>query len=85
MRSGRLGRGIAFGALEFANNTQFFDGLHTFLPALWSRSSATHGCVLHVPRVVAYVEEDVDEALADAQDLLDKARDVTLVRSAVYQ
>jgi transposase InsO family protein len=37
------------------------------------------------PRVVAYVEEDADKALADAQDLLDEARDVALVRSAVYQ
>jgi hypothetical protein len=37
------------------------------------------------PRVVAYVEEDADKALADAQDLLDKARDVALVRLAVYQ
>jgi hypothetical protein len=36
-------------------------------------------------RVVAYVEEDAQTALADAQDLLDKARDVTLTRSAVYQ
>jgi hypothetical protein len=35
--------------------------------------------------VVAYVEEDADRALADAQDLLDEARDVALVRSAVYQ
>jgi hypothetical protein len=37
------------------------------------------------PRVVAYVEEDADKALADAQDLLDEAQDVALVRSAVYQ
>jgi hypothetical protein len=37
------------------------------------------------PRVVAYVEEDAEKALADAQDLLDEARDVTLARSAVYQ
>jgi hypothetical protein len=37
------------------------------------------------PRVVAYVEEDAEKALADAQDLLDEARDVALVRSAVYQ
>jgi hypothetical protein len=36
------------------------------------------------PRVVAYVEEDAEKALADAQDLLDEARDVALVRSAVY-
>jgi hypothetical protein len=35
--------------------------------------------------VVAYVEEDAEKALADPQDLLDEARDVTLVRSAVYQ
>jgi hypothetical protein len=37
------------------------------------------------PRAVAYVEEDADKALADAQDLLDEARDVTLVWSAVHQ
>jgi transposase InsO family protein len=37
------------------------------------------------PRVVAYVEEDVEKALADAQDLLNEARDVALARSAVYQ
>jgi transposase InsO family protein len=37
------------------------------------------------PRVAAYVEEDADKALADAQDLLDEARDVALVRTAVYQ
>jgi hypothetical protein len=41
-----------------------------------------HYCV---PRVVAYVEEDAEKALADAQDLLDEARDVALARSAVYQ
>jgi transposase InsO family protein len=38
-----------------------------------------------VPRVVAYIEEDAEKALADAQDLLDEARDVALIRSAVYQ
>jgi transposase InsO family protein len=38
-----------------------------------------------VPRVVAYVEEDAQMALADAQDLLDEARDVAHARSAVYQ
>jgi hypothetical protein len=38
-----------------------------------------------VPRIAAYVEEDADKALADTQDLLDEARDVALVRSAVYQ
>jgi hypothetical protein len=37
------------------------------------------------PRVVAYVEEDAEKALADAQDLLDEARDIALVRLAVYQ
>jgi hypothetical protein len=35
--------------------------------------------------VVAYVEEDTEKALADAQDLLDEARDVALARSTVYQ
>jgi hypothetical protein len=35
--------------------------------------------------VVAYVKEDAEKALADAQDLLDEARDVALARSAVYQ
>jgi hypothetical protein len=37
------------------------------------------------PRVVAYVEEDAEKALADAQDLLDEAQDVALARSVVYQ
>jgi hypothetical protein len=37
------------------------------------------------PRVVTYVEEDKEKALADAQDLLDEARDVALARLAVYQ
>jgi transposase InsO family protein len=37
------------------------------------------------PRVVAYVEEDAEKALADAQDLLDEARDIALTRSVVYQ
>jgi transposase InsO family protein len=37
------------------------------------------------PRVVAYIEEDAEKALADAQDLLDEAQDVALARSAVYQ
>jgi hypothetical protein len=37
------------------------------------------------PHVVAYVEEDADKALADAQDLLDEARDIALVPSVVYQ
>jgi transposase InsO family protein len=38
-----------------------------------------------MPRVMAYVEEDAEKALADAQDLLDEARDVALARSVVYQ
>jgi transposase InsO family protein len=37
------------------------------------------------PRVVAYLEEDAEKALAYAQDLLDEARDVALAHSAVYQ
>jgi hypothetical protein len=37
------------------------------------------------PRVVAYVKEDAEKALADAQDLLDEARDVALACSVVYQ
>jgi transposase InsO family protein len=41
-----------------------------------------HYCV---PCVVAYVEEDTEKALADAQDLLDEAQDVILICSAVYQ
>jgi transposase InsO family protein len=36
------------------------------------------------PRVVAYVKEDPEKAFADAQDLLDEARDVALTRLAVY-
>jgi hypothetical protein len=36
------------------------------------------------PCVIAYVEEDAQKALADAQDLLDEARDIALARSAVY-
>jgi hypothetical protein len=35
--------------------------------------------------VVAYVKEDTEKALADTQDLLDEARDVALICSAVYQ
>jgi hypothetical protein len=38
----------------------------------------------YAPRVVTYVEEDAQRALSDAQDLLDKARDVALARLAVY-
>jgi hypothetical protein len=37
------------------------------------------------PHIVAYVEEDAQTTLVDAQDLLDEARDVALARSAVYQ
>jgi hypothetical protein len=37
------------------------------------------------PRVIAYVKEDAQKALADAQDLLDEAQDVALARSTVYQ
>jgi hypothetical protein len=37
------------------------------------------------PCMVAYVEEDADKALADAQDLLDEARDIALICLAVYQ
>jgi transposase InsO family protein len=39
----------------------------------------------YAPRVVAYVKEDTQKALEEAQDLLDEARDVALARSAVYQ
>jgi hypothetical protein len=37
------------------------------------------------PRVVTYVDEDAQTALANALDLLDEARDIALARSAVYQ
>jgi hypothetical protein len=35
--------------------------------------------------VVAYIEEDAQKALEDAQDLLDEVRDIALTCSAVYQ
>jgi hypothetical protein len=35
--------------------------------------------------VVAYIKEDAQKALEDAQGLLDEARDVALARTAVYQ
>ena len=37
------------------------------------------------PRVVAYDEEDSDDALEDGVDTLDEARDVALARTATYQ
>jgi transposase InsO family protein len=57
---------------------------------LWSllfRAEAVLPMDVHyyAPRVVAYVEEDAKKALADAQDLLDEARDVALARLAAYQ
>jgi transposase InsO family protein len=36
-------------------------------------------------RIAAYVKEDTQKALEDAQDLLDKARDVAFARAAIYQ
>jgi hypothetical protein len=35
--------------------------------------------------VVAYIEEDAQKALIDAQDLLDEARDTALARTTIYQ
>ena len=37
------------------------------------------------PRVIAYTEEAYNEALAQDMDALDKARDIALARTAVYQ
>ena len=37
------------------------------------------------PRVVAYDEEDAEEALEDSLDTLDEARDIALARTTVYQ
>ena len=37
------------------------------------------------PRVETYNEDDADDALEDAVDLLDEARDTALARTAVYQ
>jgi hypothetical protein len=37
------------------------------------------------PHVVAYIEEDAQKALVDAQDLLDKAQDTALARTIIYQ
>jgi hypothetical protein len=34
---------------------------------------------------MTYVEEDVQKALEDAQDLLDEARDIALAHTSVYQ
>ena len=39
----------------------------------------------NAPRVAAYNEGDSNKAMEDAVDLLDKARDTTLARTAVYQ
>jgi hypothetical protein len=79
MRSRRLGRGTAFGALEFANNAQFFDGYTPFFLIFGAEAVLPTDVRYNAPRVVAYVEEDADKVLADAQDLLDEARDVALV------
>jgi hypothetical protein len=37
------------------------------------------------PHMVAYIKEDAEKVLVDAQDLLDQARDIALACSAVYQ
>jgi transposase InsO family protein len=37
------------------------------------------------PRVIAYNERTSDQALQDAVDLMDEARDIALARTAVYQ
>jgi transposase InsO family protein len=36
------------------------------------------------PRLVSYVKEDAEKALADVQDLLDEPRDIALAHSALY-
>jgi hypothetical protein len=37
------------------------------------------------PRVVAYIEKASTQALQDAVDLVDEARDISLARTVVYQ
>ena len=44
-----------------------------------------HALRFDVPRVVAYDEDDANEALADDVDLLDEVRDIALARTATYQ
>ena len=39
----------------------------------------------NAPRVEAYNEEESNIALIEANDLIDEARDIALVRAAVYQ
>jgi hypothetical protein len=71
--------------MEPADNAKFFDRLHAILLAFRSRGGVPTDVRYCAPRVVAYIKEDAEKALADAQDLLDEARDVALARSAVYQ
>ena len=44
-----------------------------------------HDLRFDAPHVVAYDENDANEALEDDDDLLDEARDIALARTATYQ
>ena len=44
-----------------------------------------HDIRFDAPRVVAYDEDDSNEALEDDFNLLDEARDIALARMATYQ
>jgi hypothetical protein len=71
--------------MEPADNPKFFDQLHTIFLLFGAEAVLPTDVRYCAPRVVAYVKKDAEKALADAQDLLDEARDVALTHSAVYQ
>ena len=71
--------------MEPTHNSQRFNTIHPILFMVYGVEAILPSDVrFNAPRVEAYNEEDADEALEDAVDLLEEARNTALVRTAVY-
>ena len=80
-----MGRGASCGALEPEDDPSQAIGYTPFFMVYGSEAILPTDLNYRASRVRAYNKQGAKASREDAKDLLDKARDVALLRSAKYQ
>ena len=71
--------------MESTDNTKEINNFTPFFLVYGAEAVLPSDLMFDSPRILAYIQQDAEDARHDSLDLLDKERDVALARSAIYQ